>query len=99
MRHVAVMLAGFLLGAGVAGIASAREWGIEELPADILGVATEPIRSVAKQTRQFDPISGLWFGLLEGSLKSLERATGLVVAQPEEGGSQQSKQPLPEDPF
>ena len=78
MRHAAVRLILILLlqAAGLAGRAEARDRPLEELPRDVWDLAfvwTEPIKSVAKEVRRFDPVSGLWFGLLEGSVKSVER--------------------------
>jgi len=61
--------------------AFAVEKSIQELPRDVVDAATvwtEPIKSVAEETRRFDPISGLWFGLLKGTVKSFERTAGLL---------------------
>ena len=78
MRHAAggFILALLIQAAGLAGRAEARDRPLEELPRDVWELAfvwTEPIKSVAKEMRRFDPLSGLWFGLLEGSVKSVER--------------------------
>ena len=57
---------------------------LEELPKDAWDIATlwtEPIKHAARGARQIDPISGLWFGLLEGSVKSVERTVALVWSQ------------------
>ena len=54
----------------------ADEKPIQQLPRDVGGLAmtwTEPIQSVVERSHQFDPVSGLWFGLLEGSVKSVEQ--------------------------
>lgn len=73
-----------LVGVGLVGAAEGKvKEGrpLEELPKDIWNLAsvwTEPIKYVAKETRRFDPISGLWFGLLEGSAKSLERTADVL---------------------
>lgn len=83
MRRVAALV---VVGTMVtwAGISEAREQPLQKLPADVWDLATvwtEPIKEVAKQTRAFDPISGLWFGILNGSVKSLERVTRLLLAR------------------
>lgn len=72
---------------GVAVSLEAREKPIEELPRDAWNLAfvwTEPIKHAAQQGRQFDPVSGVWFGLLEGSVKAVERTAGLVLPSEEE---------------
>ena len=64
------------------GLVEAKDKPIEELPKDVLGLAfcwTEPVKQVARETRRFDPVSGLWFGLLEGSIKSVERTAELFL--------------------
>lgn len=83
-RSVALML--LISSLGVVP-AAAVEKSIEELPKDVRDAAfiwTQPIKSVAEQSRQLDPVSGLWFGLLDGTVKSVERAVRIVV--PREGG-------------
>ena len=53
---------------------------LEELPKDAWDLATiwaEPVKHAAQGARQLDPISGVWFGLLEGSVKSVERTVAL----------------------
>lgn len=70
-----------------AGISEAKEQPLQKLPADVWDLATiwtEPIKEVAKQTRSLDPISGVWFGLLNGSVKSLERVTRLLLIRSHE---------------
>lgn len=65
-----------MLVLGVCGGVAARERSLKDLPKDAWDLAfvwTEPVKQAAKDTRRFDPISGLWFGLLEGSVKSVER--------------------------
>ena len=60
----------------------AREKSIEELPKDIWDLAfvwTEPIKGVVRESRRFDPVSGLWFGLLKGSISSVERTANLFL--------------------
>ena len=67
---------------GLTAVLEAREKPIEELPKDALDLAfvwTEPIKQAAEESRRFDPISGVWFGLLEGSVKAVERTAGLVL--------------------
>jgi len=70
-----------------AGVSEAKEQPLQRLPSDAWDLATvwtEPIKEVAKQTRAFDPISGLWFGILNGSVKSLERVTRLLLVRQHE---------------
>ena len=65
-----------LLVGGAMAAEAARERPLEQLPKDAWDLAfvwTEPVKQVAHESRRFDPISGLWFGLLEGSIKSVER--------------------------
>ena len=62
--------------------AAAKEKPIQQLPKDIWDLAwawTEPIKYVAKETRRFDPVSGVWFGLVEGSVKSVERTAAFFL--------------------
>jgi len=84
MRHatVGLILALLIQAAGWAGRAEARDRPLEELPRDVWELAfvwTEPIKSMAKEVRRFDPVSGLWFGLLEGSVKSVERTAEFFI--------------------
>ena len=84
MRHAAIslILALLIQAAGLALRAEARDRPLEELPRDVWELAfvwTEPIKSVAKEMRRFDPLSGLWFGLLEGSVKSVERTAEFFI--------------------
>ena len=67
---------GLLLVASAYGSAQARERPIEDLPKDVLTLAfvwTKPLQQVAEQSRRFDPVTGLWLGLVDGSVKSVER--------------------------
>lgn len=80
-RIAAVMMMGIVCAAAAA---EAKDRPIEQLPADVWMVATlwtEPLKEVAKQTRQFDPISGLWFGLVDGSVKSVQRIARFFIPQ------------------
>ena len=64
------------------GIVEAKDRPIEQLPQDMWNLAfvwTEPIKAVAKRTRQFDPLSGFWFGLVDGSVKSVERTAAYLI--------------------
>ena len=88
-----------LLIAGWTAPVAARERSLDDLPHDVWDVAfawTEPIKHVARETRRFDPVSGLWFGLLEGSIKSVERTAGLFLPTQDEPSRNtgQSGQPL-----
>ncbi len=79
--------------------AGAREKSIEELPQDVWTLAfmwTEPIKGVVRESRRFDPVSGLWFGLLEGSITSVERTANFFLPSEEtqQGTNQKSGKPL-----
>ena len=98
-RMRTVLIVGLMCGLGT--IAEARERALEELPRDAWDLAwvwTEPIKQAAKESRRFDPISGVWFGLLEGSVKSVERTADLLLVHPEEdappGSQGASGQPI-----
>ena len=81
MRQAAVVALVVMMG-GWARVAEAADKSIEDLPRDAWNLAlvwTEPIKQVARETRRFDPISGVWFGLLEGSVKSVERTASLLI--------------------
>ena len=80
-RITAVMVIGIVCAAATA---EAKDRSIEQLPADLWTVATlwtEPIKEAAKQTRQFDPISGLWLGLIDGSVRSVARTAKFFIPQ------------------
>lgn len=51
---------------------------------DLATVWTEPIKAVAQETQRFDPVSGTWFGLLKGSLKSVERTVAFILPPQQE---------------
>ena len=77
------MMAGMMLAASTTGWASVNR-PMKDLPKDAWEVATfwtEPIKQAAAETRRFDAVSGLWFGLFEGSVKSIERIAGLIWSQ------------------
>ena len=81
MRRLATLIA-VVCCAGWAPLLEAREKPIEELPKDIWTLAwawTEPIKGVARETQRYDPVRGLWFGLVEGSVKSFERTTSVLL--------------------
>lgn len=71
----------------------ARDKPIEELPKDVWDLAfvwTEPLKQVATHAKRFDPVSSLWIGLLDGSVKSVERTAGFLLSgfeQPKSSGS------------
>ncbi len=91
MRYVMVGIA-LMVAAGWTGGAEAREKPIEELTRDLWALAfawTEPIKQIAKETRRFDPVSGFWFGLLEGSIKSFERTAAVFLPPPQEAPKEQ----------
>ena len=82
MKRLA-MMAGMVVAASTTAWASVDR-PLKDLPKDAWEVATfwtEPIKQAAAETRRFDPISGLWFGLLEGSVKSVERTAALIWSQ------------------
>ncbi|MDP3702808.1 MAG: hypothetical protein Q8R78_00245 [Candidatus Omnitrophota bacterium] len=77
-----IVIIGVAAWLGVPG-AQAVDKPVEELPRDVAHLAfiwTEPIKSVATQVRRFDPVSGLWFGLLEGTVKTVERTAQFLFS-------------------
>ena len=69
---------------------------LKDLPKDVTDVAllwTQPIKSVAEQSRRFDPVSGLWFGLLDGTVKSVERAVRIFVPREEPAPARPGSKP------
>ena len=82
MRSGAIVcLLALVMGAGRAE-AKVKEKSIQQLPRDAWELAfvwTEPIKCVLKESRRFDPVSGLWFGIVEGSVKSVERTAGFFL--------------------
>ena len=92
MTHRTVIVAWITAAMSVVGFqgAFAVDKPIQELPgdmADVMTLWTEPIKSVAEETRRFDPISGLWFGLLKGTVKSFERTAALLLNDRESANS------------
>ena len=78
--------------------AYAEQRSITELPKDVWNLAfvwTEPIKQVAKQTKQSDPISGVWFGVLDGSVKSVERTAEVLAASVKTASSERSEPASP----
>ncbi len=75
MRRWGIALA--IIGLSIAAaVVEAKDRPIEQLPQDVWNLATvwtEPIKGVARETRRFDPVSGVWIGLVDGSVKSVER--------------------------
>ena len=70
------LITAMMLAVLAGSLVEARERPLNELPKDAWDLAfvwTEPVKQAVKESRRFDPISGLWFGLLEGSIKSVER--------------------------
>lgn len=89
MRRVVTMLTVGVM-VGVAGVVDARERPIKELPKDIWDLAfvwTEPLKQVARHSRQSDPVSGLWFGLIDGSVRSVTRTAKFFLAHPDDATS------------
>lgn len=98
MRRGAVIMMIVVMAVGM-GRLEAKERPIEQLPKDVWDLAfvwTEPLKHVAKESRRFDPVSGLWFGMLEGSIKSVERTTKLFMQEDvtPRGSAQPAEQPL-----
>lgn len=82
----------FVLGGG--RIAAAAEKPLGQLPQDMLALAdaaTQPVQAVHRETRRFDPISGVWFGLVEGSVKSVEHAAKFFFDTAKEDDAQQAR--------
>ncbi len=78
MRQIvtALMLCVCVIGSAPAAFAVERR--LDQLPGDVAMFAflwAEPLKQAVKESRQHDPISGVWFGLVDGSVKSLERTT------------------------
>ncbi len=96
MRQAVIALCGLLsLGASAA---LAEERSITELPKDVWDLAfswTEPIKQAAKQSKRSDPVSGLWFGVLDGSVKSMERTAGFLFTGVQTAASQPSQPSSP----
>ena len=72
MRCAVWLVMGVFVGACTV---AAVEKPLNQLPQDLLTLAdaaTQPIQEVHRETRRLDPISSVWFGLLEGSVKSVE---------------------------
>ena len=93
MRTIIVVMTGMLIITG-AGVAEARERTLTELPGDVWNLAfvwTEPIKQAAKYSRTFDPVSGVWFGLLDGSVKSVERAAAFICPDGKERAGPEMK--------
>ena len=81
---------------GWIGPVEAEEKTIKDIPKDAwnLGtVWTEPIKGVIKETRRVNPISGLWHGLWQGSIKSLQRTAEFLIQKEEEAQPNQPAQP------
>lgn len=77
----AIVVAAMVMAGGASAM-GAEDKPIEQLPQDVLELAfawTEPIKQVAKRSRQFDPVSGLWIGLVDGSVKSVERTAQFLL--------------------
>ena len=75
MRGWSAVIVGLMVLTGGARV-DAKEKSIKELPKDVWNLAfiwTEPIKGVARETRRLDPVSGVWIGLIDGSVKSVER--------------------------
>ena len=87
-----MMIAGMVLASSTTAWASVNS-PLKDLPKDAWTVATfwtEPIKQVAAETRRFDPISELWFGLLEGSVKSVGRTVALIWSQDDDSSSRKA---------
>ena len=94
MRRRVGWVMAIMIVAGWIPNAQAREKSIEELPKDVWTLAfmwTEPIKGVVRESRRFDPVSGLWFGLLEGSISSVERTADILLPGDEEHPGREPK--------
>jgi len=86
MRRMAMMIA-MLTMCGWAAGAAAEEKNLEALPKDVWNLAfvwTEPIKRAIEESRGFDPVSSVCWGLLDGSVKSVERTVALFLPSPKE---------------
>ena len=86
MRRFAILNVAIVMMAW-GGVVEAEEKTIKDIPKDAwnLGtVWTEPIKGVVKETRRVNPISGLWHGLWQGSIKSLQRTAEFLIPPKEE---------------
>lgn len=95
MRHGIILIV-IVLILGWDGRLEARDRPLETLPQDVWELSTvwaEPVKQVAKETRRFDPISGVWFGLLEGSVKSVERTVDFFFSKDEPAPVRSPAQP------
>ena len=95
IRRVSGFMTAALLAASTAA-AEPRQKSLEELPQDLWSIVGAPVASIARETRRFDPISGLWFGLVKGSVTSLERTADLLLQRdtPPSDHPGPSEQPL-----
>jgi len=94
MKKLVILLIGGMLSVGVSPV-WAIERRLEQLPGDVFDILflwTEPLKQVAEQSRRFDPVSGLWLGLVEGTRKSLERSVQFFLFQ------DRSAAPSPREP-
>ena len=93
MKTIVAVIAGMLIVVAAA-VAEARERALTELPGDVWNLAfvwTEPIKQAVKYSRTFDPVSGVWFGLLDGSVKSVERAAAFIRPDDKERAGPETK--------
>lgn len=91
MRGAVWLVMGSLMGALAV---SAAERPLDQLPQDVLALAdavTQPVRQVHRETRRFDPISGVWFGLVEGSVKSVEHTAKFFFDATKEDDAQHTR--------
>jgi len=47
----------------------------------IAGRRAEPLKQVVNHSRRHDPVSGLWMGLVDGSVKSVERTARIFLPE------------------
>ncbi len=81
---------------GWTGTVDAEEKTIKDIPKDaweIGTVWTEPIKGVIKETHRVNPVSGLWHGLWQGSVKSVQRTAEFLIQEKEEAQPNQPVQP------
>ena len=81
---VSMLMMSVALGSSIAAAKTMDGRPLKQLPSDVMNLVlawTEPIKAVVKDTRQFDPVGGLWFGLVDGSIKSVERTAAVFFPE------------------
>ncbi len=79
---VSMLMMSIAFGSSIAAAKTMDGRPLKQLPSDVMNLVlawTEPMKAVVKDTRQFDPVGGLWFGLVDGSVKSVERTVEIFL--------------------